>query len=290
MNKRLAIIAAGIFVMHMLLSEAALAVSWGRLVYETEVPSKTQENLQKAVDAVDKIFTKYKIVINNPINMVVAANNDESYIQALMSHGKISRVQAENILKSVNLGLSNIEKPLIIIRYYPYRQATGQGTSYQVHPPEEGFHTLPHEVFHQVQNQYRNQYRESFMNWLLEGPAELFKLVSIEAAGIRFVADSIRRYEHKIRKAGKIPDTRQLASYDYKDWRYLGQQKYPIYEMATVMTYRLVGDDGFAQLLFYYKLLDEGVDPDKAFNNAFNRRMSDFLTEMKHHFNEFRDL
>nr|QIV52833.1 hypothetical protein [uncultured bacterium] len=262
--------------------KTACAISWGELVYDTEVPLQTKDNLKIAFEAVDKLLTKYNIIINHPITVVVAANNAESYIQALMSHGKMSRTQAEDKIKSVNLGLSNSREPLIIIRYYPYRQQTGQGTSRQIHPPEEGFHTLPHEVFHQVQNQYGRRR----MNWMVEGPAELFKFIAIEAAGIRGVAHSVQRYEQEIRKNGKIPDTRQLASYDYKDWISLGYHKYPVYQMAAVMTYRLLGDNGFEKLLSYYQLLHDGVDRDQAFNNVFGIQLTDFLADMNDYFNK----
>ncbi|MDI6762144.1 MAG: hypothetical protein QME83_03840, partial [Thermodesulfobacteriota bacterium] len=190
--------------------------SWGKLVYDTEVSSQTKENFQKAIDAVDKLFTKYKIVLSNPVTVVVTANDAESYIRALMVYAHVSRAQAEDRVRRGTLGGSLVEIPLVIIRYTPTRQLTPQGTSYLVNNPEEGFRILPHEVFHQVKNQYG---RGRAVNWLQEGPPELFKFMAFETAGIRRVTDSVQLAEQSIRRAAEIPDTRQLASYNLANSR-----------------------------------------------------------------------
>jgi hypothetical protein len=285
MNKRLAIIVAIFLLMFITAFSTAWAVSWGKLVYDTEVSSQTKENFQKAVDAVDTLFTKYKIVLSNPITMVVAANDSESYIRALMVYTHVSRAEAEDAVKRINLGQSDLKQPLAIIRYTPTRQLTPQGTSYLVNNPEEGFRVLPHEVWHQVKNQYS---LVRTVNWLVEGPPELFKFMAFETAGIRRVTDSVQLTEQSIRRAAAIPDTRQLASYDYKTWQSLAQQRYPVYDMAALMTYRLVGGNGFEKLVFFYQLLHNGSDPDKAFSTAFGKQMSDFLAAMNDYFNTLR--
>jgi len=285
MNKRLTIIVAGFLLMSIPAFGTAWAASWGKLVYDTEVSSQTRENFQKAVDAVDELFTKYKIVLSNPITMVVAGNDAESYIRALMVYAHVSRAVAEDAVKRITLGESDHKQPLVIIRYLPTRQLTPQGTSYLVNNPEEGFFALPHEVWHQVKNQYSPV---RTVNWLMEGPPELFKFMALETAGIRRVTDSVQRTEQSIRKAAEIPDTRQLASYDYKAWQSFAQKKYPVYHMAALMTYRLVGDNGFEKVIFFYQLLHNGSDPDKAFITAFGVQMSDFLTDMNDYFNKLR--
>jgi hypothetical protein len=265
-----------------LISNSFGAESWVDLVYDQEVPSQTKENFQKAFDAVKALLTKYKIVLSNPITVVVTGNDAESYIRALMVYAHVSRAVAEDKVKLVALGQSITGVPIIVIRWTPTRQSTGQGTSYPVNNPEEGFRVLPHEVFHQVENQ-GSQIRA--VNWLKEGPAELFKFMALETAGIRKVTDSVQQYEQVIRRAMEIPDTRQLASYDYKTWQSLAQQKYPIYYMAALMTYRLIGDNGFEKVILFYQLLHNGSDPDKAFITAFGVQMSDFLTDMNDYFN-----
>jgi len=282
MNKRLTIIVAGFLLMSIPAFGTAWAGSWGKLVYDTEVSSQTKENFQKAVDAMDELFTKYKIVLSDPITMVVAGNDAESYIRALMAYAHVSRAVAEDKVRLVALGQSVTGVPIIVIRYTPTRQLTPQGTSYPVNNPEEGFFTLPHEVFHLVENQ-GSPIRA--VNWLKEGPAELFKFMALETAGIRKVTDSVQQYEQVIRRAAEIPDHRQLASYDYKTWTSLSRQKYPVYHMAALMTYRLVGDTGFEKMILFYQLLHNGSDPDKAFITAFGVQMSDFLTDMNDYFN-----
>jgi hypothetical protein len=215
---------------------------------------------------------------------VLTTNDVEKYIQAIMFYYNTSRALAEKESK-VFKGLSSTKKRVIIIRYIPSRQPTGQGTSIPVNNPQEGFHTFPHEIFHQVQAQYTQ--RDSLI-WLAEGSAELFRVMASEAAGFQRVTDAIPLGEQVIRKAAKIPDTKQLVSHDYTTWVSLGEQGYPIYLMAALMTHRLVGDNGFEKVLLYYQLLDNGNDPDKAFITAFGKPMSGFLAEMNEYFNNLR--
>ena len=144
---------------------------------------------------------------------------------------------------------------------------------------------MPHELFHQVQNQYSGV---QTVSWLSEGPPELFKFMALDAAGIRRVTDSVKLAEQAIRRAATIPDTRQLGTNDYKTWQSLAQQGYPVYHMAVVMTYRLVGDNGFEKVIFFRQLLHnlhKGDNPDKAFVTAFGVQMSDFLADMNDYFN-----
>ncbi len=253
------------------------------LVYDQEVPSQTKENFQQAFDAVKTLLAKYKIVFSDPITIVVTGNDAESYIRALIVYAHVSRAVAEDKVRLVALGQSVTGVPVIVIRWTPTRQSTGHGTSYPVNNPEEGFLVLPHEVFHQVENQ-GSPIRA--VNWLKEGPAELFKFMALETAGIRRVTDSVQQYEQVIRRAAEIPDPGQLASYDYKTWQSLARQKYPVYYMAALMTYRLVGDNGFEKVILFYRLLHNGSDPDKAFITAFGMQMSDFLSDMDDYFNK----
>ena len=260
------------------------AGSWVDLIYDQEVSPQTRENFQKAVDTSNELLTKYKIVLSNPVTVVLTSNDAENYIRAIMSYGGVSRSVAEAKAKTgVIWGLSSKTKPAIIIRNVPTRQLTAQGTSYVVNNPEEGFHTVPHELFHQIQNQYSPV---RTVNWLQEGPPELFKFMVLETAGIRSLKASVQRAEMSISMKGvKIPDTRQLASYDYTTWESLGLQRYPIYQMAALMMYRLVGDKGFEKVILFYQLLHDGNNPDEAFISAFGVQMSQFLADMNDYFN-----
>ena len=264
-----------------LISNSFGAESWVDITYDQEVPSQTKENFQKAFDVAKALLTKYKVVLSNPITIVVITNDAEKYIQALMFYYNTSRTLAEKKAKYSG-GISSSKKPVIIIRWIPTRQSTGKGTSYPVNNPEEGFRALSHELFHQVQAQYT---RVHTAKWLEEGSAELFRWMAFEAAGIRRVKNCAGKAEQAIRNAAKIPDTRQLASCDQTTWDSLNEQKYPIYPMAALMTYRLVGDNGFEKVILFYQLLHNGSDPEKAFITAFGVQMSDFLTEMNDYFN-----
>jgi len=284
MNKRLAIIAAIILLVLIPAFSTAWAASWVKMVYDPEVPSQARENFQKAVDTVDVLFTKYKIILSDPVTVVMTANDAESFIRALMLYGNYTRQAAELAAAGTvgdRVGLSLRNKPVVVIRYTPLTtESISLGFG-----PLEGYLDLPHELFHQVEHQYT---RVTTATWLSEGPADLFGRMALEAAGFKSVTRFVRQAEQKISKAAAIPDIRQLASNDYKTWISLRQQRYPVYGMAFLMTYRLVGDNGFGKVILYYQLLDNGSDPDKAFNTAFGVRMSDFLTDMNDYFNNLR--
>ena len=281
MKRQLTVIGVGFLLMFIPAIGTAGVVPWGKLVYEGEVSSQTRENFQKAVDAVDELFTKYKIVLSDPVTVVVTTDT-ESYIQALMLHGGLSRAEAEYkaISPQTNLGASMGRKPVVLIRWIPTRQLTPQGASYLVNNPQESF-ALSHELFHQVKNQ---QSLVRTVNWLKEGPPELFRFMALETAGIKSVTDSVQLAERFIRRAAKIPETQQLASYDYETWQSLARQGFPVYHMAAIMTVRLIGDNGFEKVLFFYQLLHNGSDPDKAFITAFGVSMPDFLDYMNDYF------
>jgi hypothetical protein len=277
MNKRLATIAAVILLVLIPAFSTAGEVSWAKLVYDPEVSAQTRENFQKAIDTMDVLFTKYKIVLNDPITIVVTANDAESFIRALMVYGNVSRAAAENKAK-LGIGAVSAGKKNVIVIRNNSELSTPYGT------PARGL--FSHELFHQVQSQ--NYSHTRLVNWLREGPAELFKYMALEIGRYDYVTNIVQRTEQSIRKAAEIPDTRQLAIYDNKTWISLIQQGYRVYPMATVMTYRLVGDDGFGKVILYYQLLDSGSDPDTAFNTAFGMPMSKFLADMNDYFNKLR--
>jgi hypothetical protein len=289
MNKRLATIAAVILLVLIPAFAPAWAASWVKLVLDPGLSSRTREDYQLAVDMVDILFTKYKIVVSDPITVVVTAFDDEeSFIRALMLYCNMSRAQAEHTAKTGSvktLGWSPKTSPVIVIRYFPPKDDAIPQGRIDIQHNAEAIRTLSHELFHQVQNQYG---RDHGVKWLSEGSAELFQYMAYEIAGLGRVTAWLGRDAKKIHDAAAIPDTRQLACYDNATWMSLAEQKYPIYPMAAVMTYRLVGDNGFGKVLLYFQLLHDGSDPDKAFNTAFGRPMSDFLTDMDDFFNKLR--
>lgn len=62
----------------------------------------------------------------------------------------------------------------------------------------------------------------------------------------------------------------------------------PLYQMADLITYRLIGDNGFGKVLLYCQLLHDESDPDKAFTTAFGVKKADFLANMNDYFNKLR--
>jgi hypothetical protein len=286
MNKRLATIAAVILLVLIPAFSTAWAASWVKqLVLDSGLSSQTREDYHLAIDMVDILFTKYKIVLSNPVTIVVTAEDDESYIRALMSYANLSRAGAEKRVRGRGVSLNT--KSLIIIRHLPTR-AKQEDYDYIQKNRGATLQTLPHELFHQVW--YQNYSHAHPVNWLQEGPADLFAYMACETAGTGVtVTVSIARSFENIRRAPKIPDTRQLATYDYKDWESLGPEYHETgYDMAMCMTYLLVGVKGFEKVLLYYQLLDNGSDPDTAFNNAFGAPMSKFLTYANDYFDKCR--
>ena len=66
-------------------------------------------------------------------------------------------------------------------------------------------------------------------------------------------------------------------------------QHHPIiYSMAEVMAARLVQDNGFENIVFFYQLLHNGTDRDKAFMAAFRVPMAWFLSDMNDYFDRLR--
>lgn len=257
-----------IIVLMAIFSAQSFAATWAEVSYDREVPLQTRQNIEKAIDTVADLLTKHNIVLSYKISIVVTADA-QSYVQALMLYGKFPRAKAEEAAR-YSAGQSLSDKPIIIMKGTPRLNTV----------PEESFRVLPHEIFHQVQNQYG---KIRTVNWLTEGTPEVFQYVAREAAGFGTMNGCISQAEQRIRKAASIPDARQLASYNYETWTSL-MRSYPIYDMSVVMAARLVQDNGFENIVFFYQLLHNGTDRDKAFMAAFRAPMAWFLSDMNAYF------
>jgi hypothetical protein len=253
-------------------SAQSFAATWAEVSYDREVPPGTRQNIEKAADTVADLLTKHKIVLSDKISILVTADA-ESYIQARMLYAKETRAQAAERAK-YSAGVSVGDRHIIIMKGTPRLNTV----------PEESFRVMPHEIFHQVQNQYGKTH---IVNWLLEGTPEVFQCVAKEAAGFGTVNDCIGQAEQRIRQAASIPDVRQLANYNYQTWSSL-MQRYPIYDMSVVMAARLVQDNGFENIVFFYQLLHNGTNRDKAFISAFRVPMAWFLSDMNDYFDRLR--
>jgi hypothetical protein len=252
------------------------------LVFDPGVSVQARANFQRAADAVDGLLARYQIVLSSPVTVAVTDNDPESYIRAIMAHCGVSRAEAEKKAKTGTVwGISPSKRSAVVLRNVPTRQMTGPGQSVAVDNPEEGFRTLPHELFHQVKSQSSST---RTVNWLAEGPPEFFKYLALEAAGIRSLGESVRLSEQAVRKAGKLPGVGELASEDYRLWESLAQARFPVYPMAGLMTVRLVGDGGLEKVLRFYQLLHDGNDVDTAFTAAFGVTTADFLAAMDGYF------
>jgi hypothetical protein len=250
----------------------AAAAALVELVYDREVPPQARANIEKAIDTVADLLTKHNLILRDKITVIVTADL-ESYTQARMLFLKEPRATAAERAKYSG-GVSAGSKPIIIVR----------GSAALNTSPAEAFRVLPHEIFHQVQHQYGHT---KTVSWLTEGTPEVFQFVVREAAGLEKVSDNIRAAEQRIRQADDIPDARQLASYDYNTWHTL-MQKYPVYPMAVLMTYKLIQDNGFENVVFFYQMLHNGTPVDKAFHAAFRAPMAWFLSDMNEYFSRLR--
>lgn len=266
---------------------AAQAAWLGKLVLDPNLPAETQKNFERAFAAVDGLLGTYELTTTAPVTVVVTADT-EGYIQALMSYTKVSRAEAEAkaISETVNLGVSSTQIPVVVIRWIPTRQLRSDGTSYVVNNPEDGFFSLPHEIFHQVQNTYRLR---NIPVWLSEGPATMFQFLAIDRAGVKAFAEQVRTTERNVTRGAPLDSTQLATVVDYSVWQTLTLQKKPTYAMATLMTVQLLGKDGFPKLLRFYGLLRDGADVDTAFHTAFGVSMAEFANAMSAYIGYLRE-
>lgn len=252
---------------------AIVSAAWLDVSFEAEVPAQARTNVQRALDTTVDLLTKYKVVLSEPIQIIVTADI-EGYIQARMFYFKEARPTAEQAAK-ISGGVSSNAKPLIIIRGSPRLN----------NDPQEAFRVIPHEVFHQVQRQYG---RTRTVVWLSEGAPEAFQMVARETAGFGQSSEFLKQAEQRVRKAAVIPDARELATENYAVWTDFMQKGLPVYPMAVLMARQLSQENGFENILFFYQLLHQGVARDKAFLAAFRVPMSWFLTDMNAYFAKLR--
>ncbi|WP_041437989.1 hypothetical protein [Thermodesulfobium narugense] len=65
-------------------------------------------------------------------------------------------------------------------------------------------------------------------------------------------------------------------------------KKYPVYQMAVLMTYKLIQGNGFENVIYFYQLLHSGVPVNKIFLTAFKVPMSYFLNDVNEYFASLR--
>ena len=244
------------------------AAQWIEAVYDDGVTSQVRGNIDKTIDVVADLLTRYNFVLSEKITVVVSAN-EESYAQALMFYLKYSRQYAIEQAQYTS-GVSSDKMPLIIVK----------GSA----DMDESFRVLPHEIFHQVQRQYG---RLETVPWLTEGTPEVFQFIARETAGLEKASINVSAARDRVRMARDIPDAHELACPSYKQWESL-MRKYPVYDMAVLMTYQLMQDNGFENIIFFYQLLHNRIPANSAFQAAFRVPMSYFLDEMNEMFRKLR--
>ncbi len=237
-------------------------------VYDDGVTSRVRGNIDKTIDVVADLLTKYNLVLSEKITVAVSAD-EESYAQALMFYLKYSRQYAKEQAQ-YTAGTSSNKMPLIIVK----------GSA----DMDESFRVLPHEIFHQVQRQYG---RLGTVPWLTEGAPEVFQFIARETAGLEKASLNVSAARERVRMAREIPDAHELACSSYKQWESL-MRKYPVYDMAVLMTYQLMQGNGFESIIFFYQLLHNGISANSAFQAAFRVPMSYFLDEMNEMFCKLR--
>lgn len=246
--------------------------SWVRVTYPPDALQGLRDNVEACLDTVADLLGEYRIYLPQTVTVVVTADH-EGYVRALMSYGYTREAAEKTAHHSSGISLSL--RPVILLK----------GTDALKSNRQEVYRVLPHELFHQVQRQWG---RLDTVNWMVEAAPELFQIKAADRAGIIPAAVNIAYQQQRVIRAKAVPSARQLGSKDYKTFSALSAQGYPVYAMSTLMLHRLVEDGGFDKIVYYYKLLHHGGDPDRTFLSVFNVPMAWFLGEADKYFTTLR--
>lgn len=229
---------------------AAFAAEWYRVLVDkgNHPPQTVMDEVWKSIRVTGDLFARHKLILPEIVTIRVATTR-ESYARALMHYFNYSQAQADKYAE-LSAGVSAHTLPVVVLN----GQYAGQFAS-----------TLPHELFHQAQRQLATV---NTPKWITEGSAELFEKMALHQAGREVFAQSVQRVRNRLRQEPALPTVRQVVY----DWDAMFQQGRggAIYNMATLMVWYLVDQQGFDGVVYFYQLIHQGVTPDEAFLNAFH--------------------
>lgn len=251
---------------------AAAERNWVQVHYDSPVPVQTRRNVDAAIDVVADLLTEYGLPLRQNLTVIVTADT-ESYMAALNYYGQSLEKARQTAEHTAGVSFNN--RAAIVLHGTPALQSD-RG---------EVFRVLPHEIFHQVQSQFG---RMTTATWMVEAAPELFQLIARERAGLGAVEEHIGSAVLRVATAKSIPNTQALMTTQYEQFSTLAQQGYPVYPMSLLMLYQLTGKDRFVSVVQFYRLLNQGMQPESAFQALFRRPQFLFADEMDKFFNALR--
>ena len=251
--------------------------AWIKIIYDPGVSLATRKNAQKSADIITALLARYGMPLVQPVTAIITADT-EAFLNAIISTGNMSRATAEKWFKG-NLGASFGKSDTIVMKLYPI---VIKGQPRQENNISETLTILSHEIFHQAVRQYLKNVGPHTWTWLSEGTAEYFRSMALEESGVVNANVMLRYAEQNIRKAASIPDVYRLL--DSTEYRILARERLPVYYMSQVMISRLIQNKDFGKVAAFYKFINAGTPPDKAFSDTFGIPLSVFLDEMNIYF------
>ncbi|WP_346355377.1 hypothetical protein [Azotosporobacter soli] len=142
-----------------------------------------------------------------------------------------------------------------------------------------------HELFHQLQAQLANGKNGKAMNWLKEGTADLIGARIAERSGYQSMEKWKLDRINTLRNAPNHAVAAELLHSNLDKWATMMEQKKYPYQMSDLMVFYLLkqqpGNKGYEAIAEYFRLVGTLSDGDKAFEQAFDVSINQFLSDFE---------
>ncbi len=219
--------------------------------------------VQKTVDAFNTIVdAEMGVTLNNDVRVFVCSTA-ESYRAVLIRELGQKPDTAERSSK-VTAGMSGGRSKAVAINFGAYASEAASARAYK---------TTAHELFHQLEYQLAGNNMGKSFYWLKEGAADLLGAAVAEKVGYQSLDKWKLDQVNTLRKADKYVSPQAILKTNLDKWTTLIEEKLHPYEMSDLMVFYLMSrtkSGGYRAIGDYYRLLGQGLDNDKAFEQAFD--------------------
>ncbi|MDR7865815.1 MAG: hypothetical protein RIN56_03300 [Sporomusaceae bacterium] len=218
--------------------------------------------VRKTVDSFNTIVgAEMRVTLNNDVRVFVCPTRDSYRAVLIRELGQKPDV-AERSAKSTS-GMSGGRSKAVAINFGAYGSEAASARAYK---------TTAHELFHQLEHQLAGNNMGKSFYWLKEGAADLLGAAVAEKVGYQSLDKWKLDQVNTLRKADKYVSPQAILKTNLAKWTTLIEEKLHPYEMSDLMVFYLMSRTtagGYRAIGDYYRLLGQGLDNDKAFEQAF---------------------
>ncbi len=257
-----------------LLASPAIAIGAIRVSSENGVDAVMLADVQRTALLFNQVLQEdMKLELTRDVNVILCSNR-ENYAAVLQREFKMKPDKAAREA-ALTGGMSSDRLQIVALNGGSTIMRSAQGRA-----SDAG-----HELFHQLQAQLANGKNGKAMNWLKEGTADVIGARIAERSGYQSMEKWKLDRINTLRNAPNHAAAAELLHSNLDKWATMVEQKKYPYQMSDLMVFYLLrqqpGSKGYEAIAEYFRLVGNLNDGDKAFEQAFNVSINQFLSDFE---------